>query len=149
MSNTLFDYTDFMKPFFQAAVSGIKRKRQRCRRRQRKECLQWKRVRQDGMLGNLRWKCVKKGCRTSGVKVTSRDRWSTLWLSANVYYGMHDCINDVPQVYSALKFHGNKCVYLILKVRLAITFTDRKWARLNKREKQQFENYTYLFLYQK
>jgi len=41
-----------------SGVSEITTKTKGCKRK----CLQYKRVRKDGILGNLVWKCVKKGC---------------------------------------------------------------------------------------
>jgi len=48
-----------------SGVSEINIETKGCKRK----CLQFKRVRKDGVLGNLVWKCVKKGC-----EAPSRDR---------------------------------------------------------------------------
>jgi len=48
-----------------SGVSEIRTETKGCKRK----CLQFKRVRKDGVLGNLVWKCVKKGC-----EAPSRDR---------------------------------------------------------------------------
>jgi len=44
-----------------SGVSEIKTKKRRCKTK----CLQYKRVRKDGILGNLVWQCIKKGCQES------------------------------------------------------------------------------------